>query len=143
MTVPEAVINAAQSRKRSKEFERLVPPPAEEEDLGSEEETTGFEGEGGYGRVRLPDQRNKEIFALADTLMGASRIAVNCQDGKSRMGRIPGKMKKRQWIRPGDLLIVKPWDFQPDKCDVKFRYTRTQAVHLSRRKLLPESMNIF
>lgn len=93
--------------------------------------------------MRLPDARNKEIFALADALMGASRINVHCQDGKTRMGRIPGKMKKRQWIRPGDLLIIKPWDFQDDKCDVKFRYTRTQAVHLARRKLLPESMNVF
>jgi len=91
----------------------------------------------------LPDQRDKQMFALADTLMGASRINVHCQDGKTRMGRIPGKMKKRQWIRPGDLLIVKPWDFQDDKCDVKFRYTRTQSSQLARRKLLPESMNIF
>lgn len=101
-------------------------------------------GEGpGYARARLPDLRNKEIFAIADTLMGASRIQVHCADGKSRMGRIPGKMKKRQWIRPGDLLIVKPWDFQDDKCDVKYRYTRTQAAHLARRQLLPESVNIF
>ena len=100
-------------------------------------------GEGGPIRVPMPDTRNREIFALADTLMGASRINVHCQDGKTRMGRIPGKMKKRLWIRPGDLLIVKPWDFQDDKCDVKFRYTRTQASHLARRKVLPESMNIF
>ena len=111
------------------------------------DEGDGFEegegGEGGVGRLPLPDKRNKEIFALADTLMGASRISVHCEDGVTRMGRIPGKMKKRQWIRPGDLLIVKPWDFQPDKCDVKFRYTRTQAVHLSRRRQLPESMNVF
>jgi len=99
--------------------------------------------EGGFTRLPLPDLRNKEIFALADALQGASRISVHCQDGKTRMGRIPGKMKKRQWIRPGDLLIVKPWVFQDDKCDVKFRYTRTQASQLGRRKLLPESMNVF
>ena len=96
-----------------------------------------------YSRVPLPDQRNKEIFAIADALLGASRIKVVCADGKSRMGRIPGKMKKRQWIRPGDLVVVKPWDFQDDKCDVLLRYTRTQAVNLAKRKLLPESINVF
>ena len=96
-----------------------------------------------FSRVQLPDQRNKEMFAIADALMGASRIKVVCQDGKSRMGRIPGKMKKRQWIRPGDLVVVKAWDFQDDKCDVVFRYTRTQAVNLARRKLLPDSINMF
>jgi translation initiation factor 1A len=47
------------------------------------------------------------------------------------------------WIRPGDLLIVKPWDFQNEKCDVLFRYTRTQSINLSKRKLIPESINIF
>lgn len=105
-----------------------------------------LEGEAGaaeYSRAKLPDPRNREIFAIADSLLGASRIKVQCADGKSRMGRIPGKMKKRQWIRPGDLLIVKPWDFQDDKCDVSYRYTRTQSVNLARRKLLPESVNIF
>lgn len=102
-------------------------------------------GDGGedFARVQTPDVRNKEMFAIADSLLGASRIKVVCQDGVSRMGRIPGKMKKRQWIRPGDLVIVKAWDFQDDKCDVVFRYTRTQAVNLAKRKLLPDSINIF
>jgi translation initiation factor 1A len=75
--------------------------------------------------------------------MGASRIKVVCADGKSRMGRIPGKLRKRMWMRPGDLLIVKAWDFQDDKCDILFRYTRTQAIHLSKRKIIPESINVF
>jgi translation initiation factor 1A len=83
------------------------------------------------------------MFAIADTLMGASRIKVVCADGKSRMGRIPGKLRKRMWMRPGDLLIVKAWDFQDDKCDILFRYTRTQAIHLSKRKIIPESINVF
>lgn len=110
--------------------------------VGSWKPEESAEGED-YSRVPLPDQRNKEIFAIADALMGASRIKVVCADGKSRMGRIPGKMKKRQWIRPGDLVVVKPWDFQDEKCDVLLRYTRTQAVNLAKRKLLPDAINIF
>jgi translation initiation factor 1A len=60
-----------------------------------------------------------------------------CSDGKSRMGRIPGKIKKRMWIREGDLLIIRPWDFQDDKADIIYRYTRTQASSLKRKNLLP------
>jgi translation initiation factor 1A len=108
---------------------------------GRDDEDDGAQED--YSRVRQPDQRNREIFAIADSLLGASRIKVVCADGQSRMGRIPGKLKKRMWIRPGDLLIVKPWDFQDDKADVLFRYTRTQAVNLAKRKLIPESINIF
>ena len=83
------------------------------------------------------------MFAIADRLMGGSRINVVCADGKSRLARIPGRMKRRQRVRAGDLIIVKPWDIQDDKADIIFRYRRTQAIVLSRRKLLPEVIDVF
>lgn len=102
----------------------------------------GLESDEAVQRYRMPDQRNREMFAIADELMGASKLRVMCEDGKSRMARIPGKMKRRMWIKPGDLVIVKPWDFQDDKADVKYRYVRTQAVNLSRRKKIPELLDV-
>lgn len=108
-------------------------------EIESEEEG----GEGGYVRVRLPNRKNNELFAIADQLLGASRIKVMCADGKARLARIPGKMKKRMWIRTGDLIVVRPWEFQDDKCDVIWRYTKTQATYLSRKHMLPEAIDIF
>lgn len=96
-----------------------------------------------YIRLKLPNRRNNEMFAIADRLMGGSRINVICADGKSRLARIPGRMKRRQRVRAGDLIIIKPWDIQDEKADVVFRYRRTQAVILSRRKLLPEEIDVF
>ncbi len=101
----------------------------------------GMESDEAVNRYRMPDNRNREMFAIADQLMGASKLKVMCEDGKSRMARIPGKMKRRMWIKPGDLVIVKPWDFQDEKADVKYRYVRTQAVNLSRRGKLPELLD--
>lgn len=106
-----------------------------------EEEITNPEEE--YIRLRLPNRNNNEMFAIADRLMGGSRINVVCADGKSRMGRIPGRMKRRQRVRAGDLVIIKPWDIQNEKADIIYRYRRTQAVVLSRRKLLPEAIDVF
>src|SRR5687767_11622317 len=115
----------------------------EAEDLGpTEEGEGGMESEEAVNRYRMPDHRNREMFAIADELMGASKLKVMCEDGKSRMARIPGKMKRRMWIKPGDLVIVKPWDFQDAKADVKYRYVRTQAVNLSRRKKIPELLDV-
>jgi len=57
-------------------------------------------------------------------------------DGKVRMGRIPGKMKKRIWIREGDIVIVVPWDFENGKADVVWRYTRPQVDWLERKGYL-------
>lgn len=92
-------------------------------------------------RVQLPDAKNRELFAIADQLLGASKLIVMCEDGKSRMARIPGKMKRRQWIKPGDLIVVKPWDIDDGKADVKIRYIRTQAAQLSRRGIIPELLD--
>ena len=94
-------------------------------------------------RVRIPQLRQGEIFGIADQLLGASRIKVMCADGKSRLGRIPGKMKKRMWIREGDLVVVLPWEFQNEKCNILHRYTKTEAAYLSRRGVVPKSIDIF
>ena len=106
-------------------------------------QTTAETAEGEYIRLRLPNKKNNEMFAIADRLMGGSRINVICADGKSRMARIPGRMKRRQRVRAGDLVIVKPWDIQDEKADIIFRYGRTQAIILSRRRLLPEDIDVF
>jgi translation initiation factor 1A len=83
-------------------------------------------------RVRLPKKWNKEQFALAELMMGANHIRVRCIDGVIRMGRIKGSMKKRTWIREGDTLIVTPWSFQDEKCDIIYRYLRPQTDWLRR-----------
>lgn len=101
------------------------------------------DGEEGYYRLPLPNRKNHELFAIADRLLGGSRINVICEDKKSRMARIPGKMKRKARVRAGDLLIIKPWEIQDAKADVVFRYSRTQASSLSRRRMLPEEINVF
>jgi translation initiation factor 1A len=101
--------------------------------------------EGGeeVGRLPLPRRNRGEIFGVANQLLGAARIRVMCEDSVSRMGRITGKMKKKMWIREGDLLILRPWGFQEGKADILFRYSRTQSQYLARRNLLPASIDIF
>ena len=111
-----------------------------------ERETTTVEVvEGGeeVGRLPLPRRHRGEVFGIASQLLGAARIRVQCEDNVSRMGRITGKMKKKMWIREGDLLVVRPWGFQEGKADILFRYSRTQSQYLARRNLLPASVNLF
>ena len=101
------------------------------------------EGGEDVGRLPLPRRPRGECFGIASQLLGAARIRVMCEDSVSRMGRITGKMKKKMWIREGDLLIVRPWGFQEGKADILFRYSRTQAQYLSRKNILPATVNLF
>ena len=99
--------------------------------------------EGEYIRLRLPRKQDKELFAIAERLLGGSRIHMICEDGHARLARIPGKMKRRARVRAGDLCIIRPWDIQNEKADIIYRYTRTQSITLSKRRLLPEDLDVF
>ncbi len=101
------------------------------------------DGSSGKIRVKMPNRKINEMFALADQILGGRRVSVLCEDGETRLARIPGKMRRRQWVREGDLIIVWPWDFQDSKADVKHRYTKTQAMYLSRKGVLPDDVDVF
>jgi translation initiation factor 1A len=77
-------------------------------------------------RIRLP--RNNECFGVVEQRLGGSRARVRCLDGKTRICSIPGSLKKKLWIREGDIIIVEPWEFGGDeKGNIIFKYTTTQV----------------
>ncbi|MEM4713572.1 MAG: translation initiation factor eIF-1A [Candidatus Bathyarchaeia archaeon] len=83
----------------------------------------------------LPSQN--DVLGVAVKLLGFDRVLVKCQDGHERLCRIRGKMKRRVWIREGDVVLVSPWDFQSDKRgDVIWRYTHAQAEWLRKNGYL-------
>ncbi len=78
-----------------------------------------------------------DVLGIAVKLLGFDRVLVKCQDGHERLCRIRGKMKRRVWIRQGDIVLVSPWDFQSDKRgDVIWRYKRNQAEWLRKKGYL-------
>jgi translation initiation factor 1A len=99
-------------------------------------------------RVKMPYRKNGEMFGRITDIYGQERMGVYCEDGKHRLGRIRGKIKKRVWIRKGDLVVVNPWDFetqtegQKEKCEISWRYLRHEISWLTRRNLVPENLDI-
>jgi translation initiation factor 1A len=72
-----------------------------------------------------------DVLGMAVKMLGGERIMVKCQDGKERLCRIRGKLKRRVWIREGDIVLVSPWDFQSDtRGDIFWRYRRNQTEWL-------------
>ncbi|RLI70480.1 translation initiation factor IF-1A, partial [Candidatus Heimdallarchaeota archaeon] len=68
---------------------------------------TGADGQPEHIRVRLP--KEGEVLGIVTQILGADRIKVRCTDGKTRTVRIPGKHRKRLWIRQNDVVSVMPW----------------------------------
>ncbi len=85
-------------------------------------------------RIQLP--RPGEVLGVVEQMFGFDRLCVRCKDGFVRNCRIPGKIRKRLWVREGDVVTVRPWVVQGDKRgDIKYRYKRAQLDALRRRGL--------
>ena len=86
-------------------------------------------------RIRLP--RDKQAFGIVEQRLGGSRMRAICLDGKTRICRIPGRMKRYLWVREGDIVIVEPWEFGGDaKGDIIYKYTKSQVQFLKRKGYL-------
>ena len=115
------------------------------EDKVDEELLAQMESGDGSTRIRvpLPNRKVNEMFAIADQMLGGRRVRAICEDGEVRIARIPGKMRRRQWVREEDLIVVQPWEYQDDRANVISRYSKTQAMYLSRKGQLPPIVDVF
>ena len=93
-------------------------------------------------RVRLP--RGKEVIGILEQRYGGNKMLIRCLDGKERNCRVPGRLKRGLWLRPGDVVIVEPWELDAEKKgDVLFKYRPNQVEWLKRKGFLKEDKNEF
>ena len=77
-----------------------------------------------------------DVLGIVNKILGQRRLIVTCQDGLKRLCRLRGKMRRRHRVREEDIVLVSPWDFQNERGDVLFRYTRNQVYWLRGKGIL-------
>ncbi len=93
-------------------------------------------------RVRLP--RGREVIGIIEQRYGGNKMLVSCLDGKERNCRVPGRLKRGLWLRPGDVVIVEPWELDAEKkADVLFKYRPNQVEWLKRNGYLKRDKEEF
>ncbi|MCK5150027.1 translation initiation factor eIF-1A [Candidatus Pacearchaeota archaeon] len=85
-------------------------------------------------RVKLP--RGGEVMGIIEQRLGGNKMMVNCFDGKPRNCRVPGRLKRKLWLRPNDIVIIQPWELDPEKGDVIFKYRPNQVAWLRKNRYL-------
>ncbi|MDD5700163.1 MAG: translation initiation factor eIF-1A [Candidatus Nanoarchaeia archaeon] len=93
--------------------------------------------------ARAPLPKGDEIIGIIEQRLGGNKMLVNCLDGKTRNCRVPGRLKRELWLRPGDVVIVKPWEFDKDRADVLLKYRLNQIAWLKREGYLKEEQSEF
>lgn len=93
-------------------------------------------------RARTP--RHGEVLGIVEQRVGANRMIAKCFDEKERNCRIPGALRRSLWIRPGDIVLVRPWEFEGDKRgDIIFKYTPAEINWLKRKGFIREIASEF
>jgi len=96
------------------------------------------------GPIRVKTPKDGEVIGVVDQRVGGNRMIVKCFDDKERNCRIPGSKRRRLWIRNGDTVIVKPWEFDGDtRGDLIFKYTPAQVDWLKKKGFIKEVASEF
>lgn len=85
-------------------------------------------------RIRLP--RKDELLGIVAQRLGGNRMDIKTTDGKTRNCRVPGRFKRKFWLRPGDAVLIKPWPDDNNKGDIIFQYSKGAVYQLKKRGLL-------
>jgi len=79
-------------------------------------------------------------YARVTKRLGDGRFELQCfGDGQSRLGHVRGKLWKRVWVVPHDLVLVSLRTFQDQKVDIVHKFTGDEERHLCRMAEIPQS----
>jgi initiation factor 1A len=63
-------------------------------------------------KVIMIDRQPDQMYGRILRNLGGDRMIVFCNDGKQRVCHIRGGMRKRVWMKAGDLVLISPRDFE-------------------------------
>ena len=92
-------------------------------------------------RVRMP--RGKELIGAIIQRYGGNRMEVKATDNKTRNCRIPGKFKRKLWLRPKDFVMIVPWEFDNEKADIIYKYSSAEIIQLKKKGIINSLLNEF
>jgi translation initiation factor 1A len=91
--------------------------------------------EGEIQRIRTP--RDNEVLGVVESRLGFGKMRIICADKKIRICRVPGRFKRRLWVKVNFIVIVKPWEIQGDKKgDIIYVYRKAQVEWLRNKGFL-------
>lgn len=80
-------------------------------------------------------------YGIVQDMLGNGRVNVLCEDGKVKVARIRGSMRKysnKVIINRMDLVLVSLRDFGDDKVDLFHKYSAEDVSYLMRHRMLPQ-----
>jgi len=67
----------------------------------------------------------EQDYGKIDKILGNGRFILLCNDKIKRLGVIRGKMRKRNWVNMGSIVLYSIREYEKDKIDIIHVYTNT------------------
>ena len=88
----------------------------------------------------LPSEDEGTILCVVQDIIGGGFLEVLCDDGETYKAWIPGKMRRRVWMREGDVILFLPWGTPDKKGEVVYRYDKSEVKTLLDKGILPRDL---
>jgi len=76
-------------------------------------------------------------YAKIMKLLGDRRITVVLPDSSEMLALIPGRFRKRCWMKVGDVIVVSRREFQNNRVDVVYKYKPDEIRKLCKQGEIP------
>lgn len=89
-------------------------------------------------RYRRP--RDKQLIGMVLERLGGKRMSIKTTDNKIRNCRVPGRFRRKFWLRPGNFVMIEPWPDDDDKGDIIYQYRPGEIIQLKKQGIA-DSLN--
>jgi len=84
-----------------------------------------------------------QVYGKIESILGDSRFTVNClNDGKTKLCKVRGKLRKRAWMTIGDIVLVSLREFQEKKADIIYLYNKKEVRDLKIYGEIPNNVTV-
>jgi len=110
--------------------------PTKQKSGGSKRGTRNFSDKSSKRELLLAEDGQQ--YARVTTCLGDGRFEVQCLgDGQSRLAHVRGKLWKRVWVNPHDLVLIGMRSYQDQKTEILHKYTDDEERVLSKTSEIP------
>ena len=85
----------------------------------------------------LQIKKEMEEYGKITKMSGDRRVLLTLTDTTEVIGIIPGRFRKRCWMKVGDIVLVSIRDFQKDKVDIIHKFDNYETKELMKLLEIP------
>ena|SRR3989344_7336392 len=93
--------------------------------------------------VRVRQPRQGQLLGIVTQRLGGNRMMIKTKDQKLINCRVPGRFKRKFWLRVGNFVLIELWPDDAAKGDVVYQYSKGEQYQLKKRGMVNELRDEF